>query len=141
MDRLKPQFELPPVVRQQAPPADLVSSSEKTLTTQPSRDSCSDVDFARAMLVLTTLKRTAAFTAQELEGWHCVLKRFPAPILNEAVVELATSETRFPEVADLFRLCQRKMPRPYCPNRGDDDLGKPTASVVREIARDLGLDV
>lgn len=141
MDRLKPQFVLPPVVRQPAPQAALVSSSEKTLTTQPLPDSCSAEEFARAMVVLTTLKRTAAFTERELEGWHCVLKRFPAPILNEAVVELATSETRFPEVADLFRLCQRKMPRAYCPSRGDDDLGKPTASVVREIARELGLDV
>ena len=141
MAPLKPQFDLPQVVRQPAPQAALVSSSEKTLTTQQSPGSCSDEDFARAMVVLTTLKRTAEFTDQQLEGWLCVLRRFPANVINEAVVELATSQTRFPELADLFCLCQRKMPRAYCPNRGDDDLGKPTASVVREIARELGLDV
>jgi len=69
------------------------------------------------------------------------LKRFPIRVVNLAVVELATSETRFPEVADLFRKCQAKMPRGYSAMAGDDDLGKPGPRVVEQIARDVGLDV
>jgi hypothetical protein len=62
-------------------------------------------------------------------------------VLNLSVVELAVSETRFPELADLFRLCQRKMPRAYVPMAGDDDMGKPGKDVVRQIAADMGLTV
>jgi hypothetical protein len=93
------------------------------------------------MVALTTLKRTSNFTKQQLSAWFCVLRRFPAKVVNLSVVELATSETRFPEVADLFRLCQRKMPRAYVPMAGDDDMGKPGKDVVRQIAQDMGLTV
>lgn len=137
--RLRPELDLPKVVR--SADSSLVSSSEKPLTTTPSLVFCSVTEFGEAIRVLSRLKRTANFTEEELLAWYAVLRRFPARVVNLAVVELATSETRFPEVADLFRKCQSKMPRGYCPNRGDDDLGKPTPSVVESIARDLGLDV
>jgi hypothetical protein len=134
-------FSLPPVTASAAD-SQLVSSSAKPLTTTQLPSSCGKVEFAKAMLALTTLKRTSDFTKQQLQAWHCVLRRFPARVINLSVVELATSETRFPELADLFRLCQRKMPpREYCPMRGDDDLGKPGKDAVAEIARELGLDV
>ncbi len=133
-------YSLPPATSRSAELL-VTSRPDRTLTEMPSQDSCSDEDFAKAMWALTSLKRTAALTDEQVDAWHCVLKRFPAKVLNLAVVELAVSDTRFPELADLFSLCQRKMPRAYCPNRGNDDLGKPTPSVVESIARDLGLDV
>lgn len=140
LDNLRVTFSLPPATSSVAD-SQLTSTTAKPLTTQPSQLSCSKKEFFRAMLALTTLKRTSNFTPQQLKAWYCVLKRFPARVVNLSVVELATSETRFPEAADLFRKCQSKMPRGYCPNRGDDDMGKPTPSVVESIARDLGLDV
>lgn len=140
VDHLKARFDLP-AATVRAVDSQLVSSSAKPLTTTPSQPSCTKPEFAKAMLALTTLKRTSDFTKQQLNAWFCVLKRFPAKTINLAVVELATSETRFPEVADLFRLCHRKTPRPYSPMAGDDDLGKPGPKVVEQIARDLGLDV
>ena len=130
-------FTLPPA----APRSEVVSSSERMPTKPPSQNSCSMEEFARAIWALTTLKRTSDFTTQQTKAWFCVLKRFPARVLNEAVVELATAETRFPELSDLFRLCQRRMPRDYCPNGGDQDAGKPPRDVIRQIAKDLGLDV
>lgn len=140
MDQLKPRYDLPAVTVRSVD-TQLVSSSEKTLTTPPLQPSCSKREFFRAMVALTTLKRTSEFTKQQLNAWFCVLRRFPAATINLAVVELATSQTRFPEVSDLFRLCQAKMPRGYVPMSGDDDLGKPPPSVVRQIAQDLGLSV
>lgn len=133
-------WSLPPATSQSAELL-VTSKPDRTLTTTQSQVSCSDEDFVKAMLVLTTLKRTAAFTAEQVDGWHCALKRFPAKVLNLSVVELAVSETRFPELADLFRLCQRKMPRAYVPMAGDDDMGKPGKDVVRQIAQDMGLTV
>lgn len=134
------QFTLPPATASVAD-SQLTNTTARTLTTQPSQLSCSKKEFFRAMLALTTLKRTSNFTPQQLKAWYCVLKRFPARTINLSVVELATSETRFPELADLFRLCQQKMPRAYCPLAGNDDTGKPPPSMVRQIAVDLGLEV
>jgi len=133
-------FSLPPV---SAPVGELqtVSKPARPPTFQPSQAFCSPLEFARAMVALTTLKRTSDFTEKQLQAWHCVLRRFPAATINLSVVELATSETRFPELADLFRLCQRKMPRAYVPMAGDDDMGKPGKDVVRQIAQDMGLTV
>ena len=133
-------FSLPPV---SGPSAELLVTNkpDRTLTATPSQASCSDEDFGKAMWVLTNLKRTSAFTEEQVDAWHCALKRFPAKVLNLSVVELAVSETRFPELADLFRLCQRKMPRAYAPMAGDDDMGKPGKDVVKQIAADMGLDV
>lgn len=90
---------------------------------------------------MTSLKRTSDFTEEQANAWYCVMKRFPAKVINLAVVELATSQTRFPELADLFSLCQRRTPKAYCPMAGDDDPGKPTATTVAEIAKELGLSV
>lgn len=129
-------FSLPPAARHE-----VARSNAKPQTTEPSPHSSTEAEFAKAMLVLTTLKRTADFTPVQLRGWFSVLKRFPPNVLNAAVVELATSETRFPELADLFRLCQSSMPKGYNPMGGDSDSGKPSKRLVREIAKDLGLDV
>jgi hypothetical protein len=133
-------FSLPPVTASVAD-SQLTNTTARPLTTQPSPTGLSKKEFFRAMVALTTLKRTSNFTKQQLSAWFCVLRRFPAKVVNLSVVELATSETRFPEVADLFRLCQRKMPRAYVPMAGDDDMGKPGKDVVRQIAQDMGLTV
>ena len=58
----------------------LVSSSENANNfLQPLPDSCSaGEEFAGDGGADHAEAETAAFTERELEGWHCVLKRFPA---------------------------------------------------------------
>lgn len=133
-------FSLPPV---SGPVGELqtVSKPARPPTSQPLQASCSPLEFARAMVALTTLKRTSDFTEKQLQAWHCVLRRFPAATINLSVVELATSETRFPELADLFRKCHAKMPKAYCPMGDSTDAGKPSPQLVKQIAQDMGLTV
>jgi hypothetical protein len=53
------------------------------------------------------LKRTAAFDETQIAAWYGGLAAFPDWIINRAVLELATSETRFPEFGDVYQLCRR----------------------------------
>ena len=140
MEQLKARFDLPPVTAKPVDPS-LVNTNGKPPTKPPSSSSCSPKEFAKAIWALTSLKRTSDFTGDQTKAWYCVLKRFPAQVINLSVVELATSETRFPELADLFRKCHAKMPKDYCPMGDSTDAGRPSPQLVKQIAADMGLDV
>lgn len=96
------------------------------------------------MISLTLLKRTSEMTAPQLNEWFSVLGQFPIWILNCAVVEMACSETRFPEVGDLYQICRRiafkkgVMERPYHPNAKDGDVNI-TADEIARIGNSLGM--
>ena len=83
-------------------------------------------------------------TEPQMVAWHGVLGHFPIWILNHAVVEMACSETRFPEVGDLYQICRRiafkkgVMERPYQPNAKDGDVNI-TADEIARIGNSLGM--
>lgn len=62
---------------------------------------------ATALAHLCALKRTSNFTDLQVDAWYGGLSAFPDWIINRAVLELATSETRFPEFGDVYQLCRR----------------------------------
>ena len=124
------------------------SKSESSEISQPSNSSrspttlapCSRPDFARAIAALVALKRTADLTPPEVEAWFAVLGGFPAEIVNAAVLEVALTKDRFPEVGDLYAICRRSLPKPYVP-AGDPDQGRPTRREIAAVAGRLGLRV
>lgn len=100
------------------------------------------------MAHLCALKRTSDFTAIQVETWYGGLASFPAWVINRSVLQLATSQERFPEFGDVYQLCRREaiqaglMQEPYSPHGGGDDK-KSTISrqEITTIGEALGLAV
>jgi hypothetical protein len=90
---------------------------------------------------LTALKRTNDMTRPQVEAWFAVLGIFPVEVVNAAVIEICLTETRFPEVGDLYQICRRSIPVPYCPMGEQRTDGRPTKAEVSEVAKRLGLKV
>lgn len=102
---------------------------------------------ARALAHLCALKRTAGFDETQIAAWYGGLAAFPDWIINLAVLELATSETRFPEFGDVYQLCRRQalkagvMKQPeYSPNGSDRVERKITNDEIHTIGSALGLE-
>ena len=93
------------------------------------------------------MKRTVNLTSIELTAWHSVLGIFDADIVNAAVLEMALTETRFPEVGDLYQICRRKSyqtdrwKEPYQRGASDKDDHRPTMAEIRAVAERFGLKV
>lgn len=107
---------------------------------------CDRGDFAKAMAHLTAMKRTADLTPVQVQTWHGALGGFAPEIINAAVLEIALTDVRFPELGDLYQLCRGKalkaglMEEPYVPN-GQPKKAEITSAEIREIAGRLGLKV
>lgn len=107
---------------------------------------CDRGDFAKAMAHLTAMKRTADLTPVQVQTWHGALGGFAPEIINAAVLEIALTDVRFPELGDLYQLCRTKAIRaghmndPYTPN-GQAKKAEITAVEIREIGGRLGLKV
>lgn len=95
------------------------------------------------MAYLTATKRTAALTDLQLDAWYATLASFPAEILNAAVLEMALTESKFPELGDLYQICRARaikagvMDDPYCPT----GVTKLTNAEIRAIAQRFQLKV
>jgi len=95
------------------------------------------------MAHLCALKRTVAFTPEQIQTWYGGLAAFPDWIVNRAVIELATSTDRFPEFGDVYNLCRRQaiqkglIEQPYSPHSQVDQ--KITSSEIETIGAALGL--
>lgn len=111
--------------------------------TRPSQASCDPVAFAKAMLTLTALKRTANLTQPQLRAWHAVLGTFRPATINKAVLLVVASQDRFPEVSDLWQECRRieKRQAPYSPHASASEARSLTEPEIREIAERIGLEV
>lgn len=98
--------------------------------------------FAKAMLALTALKRTADFTEEQLAAWHAVLAGYRHTTINRAVLMVCAEQMRFPELSDLLQWCRKIEPReiPYAPN----GTGEPKPLYDEEmlsVAARIGLEV
>ena len=110
---------------------------------------CPPNDFARAMAHLIALKRTAALTDLQMTAWHNVLGVFDTDIVNAAVLQIALTDARWPEVGDLYQLCRKlaikngRLCLPFFPGGtgSDKESGIPTMFEIREIAARFGLKV
>lgn len=111
---------------------------------QPSHPRCSAVEFGKAMAALTALKRTSDMTEPQIRAWYATLGLFPAKTINAAILELCLTETRFPELGDVYQICRRKLPpelqADYVPN-GSADPNRPSGKEIAAIAQRLGLEV
>lgn len=118
------------------PPRDVSKTSSKQSATGRQ-------EFARAMATLCALKRTAELSTTTLTAWHAVLQRFRPTTLNWAVLQLAASQTRFPELSDVLQECRRIEPpqRPYNPHGEAPKSERLTDAELREIAGRIGLEV
>lgn len=140
---LRVDFSLPPatvrgavskVATSSGLPAVQPPSSNSQPTTMTKRE------FVKSMAELVRLKRTTEFTKPELRAWYAALRCFPWTVVNRAVIETSLSETKFPDLGDLVRACDKQLPKGYCAMGGDGPW-KPSSSLVQSIAKDLGLDV
>jgi hypothetical protein len=92
---------------------------------------------------LCAMKRTVAFTPEQILTWYAGLASFPEWIVNRAVIELATSTDRFPEFGDVYKLCRRQaiqkglIEQPYSPHSQVDQ--NITSSELETIGAALGL--
>lgn len=79
----------------------------------------------------------------QILAWYAALADFPINVVNRAIIELSLTETRFPELSDLYRLCRAAIPKPYFggtpPKDGSE--GRPTSEEITAIAKRLGLEV
>lgn len=93
------------------------------------------------------MKRTAALDEIQTIAWHNALGGFSPEILNAAVLEIALTDNRFPEVGDLYQACRRRAIRaglvkiPYSPLGGDKESASVTEEEIRGIASRFGLKV
>ena len=76
-----------------------------------------------------------------MKCWYAVLGQFPAKVFNAAVVELCLTQTRFPEVGDLYTICRRSIPKEYSPMGDGHETERPSRNEVRAVAQRLGLEV
>lgn len=93
------------------------------------------------MVALVALKRTVDLTEVQLKAWYAVLGDFPIEILNAAVVEMCLTETRFPEVGDLYTICRRSLPKKYAALGDGHENDRPSKEEIRQVAEKLGLKV
>lgn len=104
-------------------------------------------EFAKAMLHLAALKRTAALDESQVLAWHNGLGSFSAEVLNHAVLELAVTENRFPEFGDLYQACRKlamragQLTKKYSPHGLDKEQAEVTTEEIRAIAARFDLKV
>lgn len=117
-------------------------SDDNTAISGRSPSFCTRAEFIQALVVLTSAKRTAEFTTEQVRVWYAFLAGYRAATIRRAVETLVVTETRFPELADLFRLCRRIEPPevPYGPN-GTGDLRPAYESELQAIADRIGWDI
>jgi hypothetical protein len=82
----------------------------------------------------------------QADAWISGLSAFPDWIVNRAILELATSETRFPDFGDVYQLCRRHAitsgvmkPPEYSPNGAEKTERKITNAEIHTIGSALGL--
>lgn len=117
-------------------------SSDSGVISQPSPRSCTRAEFGQAIAVLTSAKRTSDFTQEQLRVWYAFLAGYRAATIRRAVETLVVTETRFPELSELFKLCRRIEPPdvPYGPN-GTGDLRPAYEVELQAIADRIGWDI
>ena len=99
------------------------------------------------MAHLCAMKRTANLTDLQITAWHNVLGIFDTDVVNASVLEMAFSETRFPELGDLYQICRAmsfrtgRWKQPYRRSAGENDDTRPTAVEIRAVAERFGLKV
>jgi hypothetical protein len=93
------------------------------------------------MTALVALKRTADLTKPQVKAWYAVLGGFPVEVLNAAVIEIALTKERFPEVGDLYTICRRCLPKDYSPMGTGTENDRPSKKEIAAVAERLGLDV
>jgi hypothetical protein len=54
---------------------------------------------------------------------------------------MCLTETRFPEVGDLYTICRRRMPKEYSALGDGRETERPSKSEVKAVAERLGLEV
>lgn len=142
--KLATQLQSP--AQQPARPNNLTRSQTGQLA-KPKPSKCDVISFGKSMAHLCAMKRTAQLTDLQIEAWYGVLGAFSAPVVNMAVVEMVLTETRFPELGDLYQICRRlavkrgEIEQPYSPHgTGDSDTSRPTMAEIKAVAQRLGLD-
>jgi hypothetical protein len=131
--------------------AEVATKNSSTAVSKPALTSLKTADdresrvaFATTMAHLAAMKRTAPLSKIQLRAWYAILGGFPNWLVNRAVIEMSASETRFPEVGDLYRICRREainkgiLTLPYSPHGGTNE-DKLTAKEIDEIGASLGL--
>ena len=95
--------------------------------------------FCKAIAALVAWKRTTDLSTVQLEAWYAALGHFPADVLNRAIIEIAISVTPFPDMGNIYQICRRSLPQPYCPNGSSTD--RPSKAEIAAIAERIGLEV
>ena len=99
------------------------------------------------MAHLSAMKRTAQLTDLEMDAWHNVLGGFDADIVNAAVLEVALTETPFPDLGNLYQAARRhalkagRIKQDYSPSATDKDVARTPMSELRAIGDRFGLQV
>jgi len=103
--------------------------------------------FAKTIAHLSAAKLSTELSEVQLNTWFGILSVFPNWILNRAVLEIVTSDIRFPEVGDLYQRCrehaikQGVMKEPYSPNGTGNEKPRLSRGEVTSIGEALGLIV
>lgn len=80
-------------------------------------------------------------TAIELKSWYAVLADFPGQVLNRAIIEVALTKEKFPDVGDLYQLCRKSLPKRYSPHGDGKEFDNLAASEIAAVAERLGLKI
>lgn len=105
------------------------------------------MEFAKAMAHLSAMKRTAQLTDLEMDAWHNVLGGFDTDIVNAAVLEVALTETPFPDLGNLYQAARRhalkagRIQQAYSPSATDKDVARTPMAELRDIGERFGLPI
>lgn len=146
---LDDRLDSPPTPsRSESPSSDGTSKRQCDLTTTVVSDAEKKrrQEFAGLMMLLTGLKRTAQMDKHQLRAHYKILGIFSMPVINRAVLELTLSDSRFPDIGDLYQCCRRhaikadEMKEPYCPNGDPKKDRQITNDEIHTIGSALGLE-
>lgn len=127
--------------------ADSSAQSPLAKTSLPTAEAERRREFARSVAHLSAAKLTTELSKPQLRTWYGILSVWPNWILNRAVLEIVTSDIRFPEVGDLYQRCrehaikQGVLTEPYSPNGTGSEKKRLTRDEVTTIGAALGLIV
>ncbi len=80
-------------------------------------------------------------TDLQMKAWYAVLADFPATVLNRAIIEVALTKEKFPDVGDLYQICRKSLPKRYSAHGDGKECEKLAPSEIAAVAERLGLKI
>ena len=90
---------------------------------------------------LCSMKNRADFTPHQVETWVAALSIFDPRDVNQSILEIGLSVDPFPDLGKVLMACDRKRRERSGTQLKTDSNGKPSASLVAQVAKAMELEI